>query len=133
MGPGLRESAALGVEDGVELELAAVIPGAEVTFAVAIPELLAFETIDAGAVRIPVGRLDSSMFVGATTTPPPAVDGVAVAMMIVFVMEELESESELLESALEYSPVLRTVSSWLPPPALEAYISRCRYTTRRLQ
>lgn len=93
----------MGVGEGVELGLAATMPGAEMTFAFAVAMAealaLALETIDAGAVRMLVGTLDSLMFVGATTIPPPAVVGeevveVAAAMMIVSVEAESESEFE---------------------------------------
>lgn len=86
----------------MELEVAAVMPGAWVTFAFAVAMAealaLALETIDAGAVRMLVGTLDSLMFVGATTMPPPAVVGdevvyVAAAIMMVSVESESESES----------------------------------------
>jgi hypothetical protein len=95
--------AAALVEEGVELALAAVMPGADVTFAFAVAMAealaLALETIDAGAVRMLVGTLDSLIFVGATTIPPPAVVGeelveVVAAMMMVSVEGESESEFE---------------------------------------
>lgn len=58
----------------------------------------ALETIDAGAVRMPVGTEDGLIFVGATMMPPAAVEAVAVP----------ESSELELETAA-YSPVLRTV------------------------
>lgn len=109
----------MGVADGVELELVVAMPGAEVTLAVAMLVLAALETIDAGAVKIPVGIFDSSIFVGATTIPPVTVGAVVVeearAEPELELELELESESES-ESELEYSPVLSTLKTSSPPP-----------------
>lgn len=112
-GPARRASAALGVVDGVELELEVLMPGAEVTLAIATLELAALETMDAGAVKMPVGMFDSSMFVGATTIPPVMVAAELVEDAGLYEAMLFESESE---SASELESVVSTVKTLSPPP-----------------
>jgi len=93
--PACSELAALKVGDADALVVTAVI-AAEADFeSMALALALALETIEPGAVRMPVGTDFGSTFVGATMMPP-AAEGVAVE-------PELETETSV------YSPVLRTV------------------------
>jgi len=103
--PACNELAAFGVEDADALLDTEVMAAAATDFeAMALALALALATIEAGAVRMPVGTDDGLTSVGATMMPPAAVEALADVESS---ESELELELELETSA--YSPVLRTV------------------------
>ena len=113
-GPARRASAALELGDVVELKLEVLMPGAEVTLAIATLELAALETMDAGAVKMLVGMFASSMFVGETTIPPVMVAAEVVEDAGLYEATRVESESESVEGASEGGS--GTAATLLPAP-----------------
>lgn len=101
--PACSELAAFRVGDADALVVTEVMP-AEANFE-AMTLALALETMEAGAVRIPVGTDVGLTFVGATMIPPAAVEAVAGVESSPDPASELELEPE----TSVYSPVLRTV------------------------